>query len=123
MFKLSQRSRRKLEGVHSDLCLVVSRALLYSPVDFGITEGLRSATRQAYLVSVGRSKTIKSKHLRGRAVDIVCYVDGQVTWKLDYYRDATDAFKRAAKELGIGIRCGIDWESFVDGPHIELIEV
>lgn len=119
MYTFSDRSIRKLHGVHPELVLVASRALLYSPIDFGVTEGLRTPTRQAYLVSRGSSKTMKSKHLTGDAIDIVCYVDGEVCWELEYYRIVTDCFKRAANELGIKITCGIDWQSFVDGPHIQ----
>lgn len=119
MFRFSERSIRRLSGVHPELILIASRALMYSSVDFGVTEGLRSPTRQAYLVARGSSKTMRSKHITGDAIDIVCYVDGEVTWELDYYREVTNAFKKAAKELGLHITCGIDWPNFVDGPHIQ----
>lgn len=121
MFKFGNRSLRKLEGVKPALAILASRALLYSDVDFGITEGLRTPTRQAFLVAQGRSQTMNSKHISGNAIDIVCYDEaGSITWDLEYYRHVTDCFKRAAKELQIKIQCGIDWRSFVDGPHIEL---
>ena len=49
-FRLSQRSRERLKGVHPDLVAVVEGAILLTPVDFMVTEGLRTPARQAELV-------------------------------------------------------------------------
>ena len=46
-FRLSSRSRARLVGVHPALIAVVEAAITRTPVDFMITEGLRSAERQA----------------------------------------------------------------------------
>jgi peptidoglycan LD-endopeptidase CwlK len=119
-FALSERSRSRLEGVHPDLVKVVSLAITKTPVDFGITEGLRDRDRQAALVAKGASKTMNSRHLTGHAIDFVCWVEGEVSWELAYYKVVADAFKSAAAELGIPIVWGGDWKGFVDGPHIEL---
>ena len=54
MFKLSQRSKDRLVGVHPDLVKVVHRALELTPVDFGITEGVRSLETQKKYVAEGR---------------------------------------------------------------------
>ncbi|OVZ72822.1 peptidase M15, partial [Yersinia intermedia] len=40
--KFSQRSENNLKGVNPALVKVVRRALELSPVDFGVTEGLRT---------------------------------------------------------------------------------
>lgn len=57
---------------------------------FFITEWLRSQEKQKYLVSIGRSKTLKSKHLDGLAIDIVFLEDinddGIVNFVADKYK-------------------------------------
>lgn len=118
--KFSADSIEKLKGVHPALVLVISRALLYSPVDFRITEGLRTMERQKKLKADGKSQTLNSRHLHGCAIDFVAVPGGKVSWDLDYYRQVSDAAKKASTELNIPIVCGIDWKSLVDGPHIEL---
>ena len=72
-FKLSARSIRKLEGVEKDLVAVVMDAITLTKVDFGVTYGLRTLEEQKKLYESGRSQTMKSKHLDGRAVDLVAY--------------------------------------------------
>lgn len=119
-FKLSSRSKDRLIGVHPDLCKVVELAITLTPIDFGITEGLRDKERQAVLYAKGATKTMNSRHLTGHAIDFVCYVNGDVTWDLKYYKQVSDAFKTAAVKLKVPIVWGGDWKSFVDGPHIEL---
>jgi len=120
-FKLSQQSLDKLNGVNDDLIAVVKRAIELTEIDFGVTEGLRSAERQEQLVAEGKSQTLKSKHLIGCAVDVVAYVDGKVSWDKEHYITISKAFKEAAKELNVSIRWGGDFKSFFDGPHFELM--
>ena len=120
-FKLSQRSLNNLKGVDEDLVAVVKRAIEITEVDFGVTEGIRTLDRQEELFKKGLSKTMKSKHLIGRAVDLVAYVDGKVSWEKEYYYPIALAMERAAIELQVGIRWGGDFKSFFDGPHFELI--
>lgn len=120
MFALSQRSLKRLEGVHPDLVKVVKRAIALTPVDFGITEGLRTLETQKKYVAEGKSKTMNSRHLTGHAVDVVAYPADKDTWNLKYYRMIAEAFKQASKELNIPIVWGGDWTKFVDGPHFEL---
>ena len=119
-FALGQRSKDRLEGVHPDLVKVIEEAIKESPLDFSITEGLRTKERQKELFDAGKSQTMNSRHITGKAIDIAVLVDGKVTWDIQYYRIVTDHVKQVAKELDIPIVCGIDWTSFVDGPHIEL---
>ena len=59
-FKLSQRSLSKLEGVHPKLVEVVKLAITKSPLDFSISEGLRTVERQKELVAQKKSQTMKS---------------------------------------------------------------
>jgi peptidoglycan L-alanyl-D-glutamate endopeptidase CwlK len=119
-FRFSQRSEKNLVGVNSDLVKVAQLALELSPVDFGITEGLRNMARQRELVREGKSQTLKSRHLTGHAVDVVAYVGGNVSWEWGLYEQIAKAFKLAGSQLGINIEWGGDWKTLKDGPHFQL---
>ena len=113
-FKLSNRSKGKLEGVHPDMTAVVERAIQLSKVDFGVTQGVRTLDEQKANVAAGRSQTMRSKHLLqddgfSHAVDVVAYVGPDVSWELNLYDDICDAFKEAAKEVGCSIKWGAAW--------------
>jgi len=148
-FKLSQRSLDKMDGVDENLVAVVKAAIHNTKVDFGVIYGLRTIEEQRKLVAAGKSQTMKSKHLEGRAVDLMAYVDGKGCWELNVYDDLCDAMKEAAKELGVAIKWGAAWSEgdirdypgtaedammayvdlrrsqgrrpFIDGPHFELM--
>ena len=108
-FKLSQRSLDRLEGVKPDLANVVRRAIEITTIDFGVIEGLRSEERQKELVAKGASKTMRSKHLTGDAVDLMAYLDGKACWEIPVYEPIADAMKQAAIECGTEIRWGGAW--------------
>ena len=120
IFKLSKKSLSRLEGVHPDLVKVVKLAIIYTPVDFSITEGLRSVTRQKELVSLGASQTMRSRHLTGHAIDVVALVDGKVNWDFEHYEKIADAFLRAGAELNVPIVWGGLFKTLKDGVHFEL---
>lgn len=119
-FRLSSWSRKRLEGVHPALTAVVEAAIAHTPVDFMITEGLRTAARQAALVKAGASRTTRSRHLTGHAVDVAALVDGQVRWDWPLYGRIAEAFKAAALDLKTPLIWGGDWKTLRDGPHFEL---
>ena len=113
-FKLSTRSKNKLEGVHPDMVAVVERAIELTKVDFGVTYGVRSLAEQEILVASGRSQTMKSKHLiqdsgYSHAVDVVAYDGSDVVWEINVYDDICDAFKQAAIEKGVAVKWGAAW--------------
>lgn len=118
--QLDERSEKRLEGVNDALVNVVRRAARLSDVDFIVTEGLRTKERQAKLVEKGASRTMNSKHLIGRAVDLAAVVDGEVRWDWPLYHKLAKAMKAAAAECGVKIVWGGDWRTFKDGPHFEL---
>jgi len=148
-FSLSVRSNAKLNGVDPSLVAVTKRAIELTKIDFGVTFGMRTLEEQTALVAAGRSQTMKSKHLDGRAVDLMAYVDGEGCWELNVYDDLCDAMKEAAKELDIAVKWGAAWSEgdirtypgtaedammkyidlrrsqgrrpFIDGPHFELM--
>ena len=148
-FKLSQRSRDRLEGVDVGLIAVVDYAITVTKVDFGVICGLRTIEEQRKLVNAGASKTMKSKHIGGNAVDLMAYIGSRGSWELNLYDDLADAMKEGAKAAGVGVRWGAawhipdirDWDGtmeeamnayidlrrsqgkrpFIDGPHFELM--
>lgn len=119
-FRLSDRSRGRLRGVHPDLVRVVERAIQITEVDFTVTEGLRNEKRQRELVAAGASKTMRSRHLTGHAVDLAAMVGGSVRWDWPLYHKLAAAMKTAAAELGVPLEWGGDWRTFKDGPHFQL---
>ena len=149
-FKLSSRSLGRLDGVDEKLSNVVKKAIGYSTVDFGVIQGLRSVEEQKELVARGLSKTMKSKHLEGRAVDLMAYLNGRACWEINVYDEIADAMKQAAIDEDVHIRWGAAWtvsdirswegtmeeamlhyvdirrgqnkRPFIDGPHIELMQ-
>lgn len=119
-FRFSARSRRNLAGLHADLVGVAEAALARTPIDFMVTEGLRSRERQAALVRAGASRTLNSRHLTGHALDVAAWVDGQVRWDWPLYSPIAQAFKAAAAERDVSLIWGGDWPTLRDGPHFEL---
>ena len=133
-YKLGNRSKENLKGVHPDLVKVVEKAIEITTQDFTVIEGVRTAQRQKELYAQGRSKPgqivtnvdgvkKKSNHQvkadgKGHAVDIVPYpVDWDSSIKFD---NIANAMKLAACQLGIDIKWGGDWKGLVDKPHFEL---
>lgn len=119
-FVLSARSRARMAGVHPALVGVVERAIALTPVDFMVTEGVRTSARQAELVRAGASLTLNSRHLTGHAVDVAALVDGAVRWDWPLYPRIAGAMKVAAAERGVALVWGGDWKRLRDGPHFEL---
>lgn len=124
----SARSLKNLQGIHPDLRRVLDRALRESPIDFVITEGLRTLARQRELVRIGASKTLNSRHLTGHAVDLYAWVDLNVDGKVEFaemanprlLKQIANAIKAAAKAENVPVVWGGDWRTFKDMPHFEL---
>ena len=124
----SQRSLASLRGIHPDLRRVMDRAQRESPLDFVVTEGLRTLERQRELVRIGASKTLNSRHLTGHAVDLYACVDINRDGRVVFEEMANprlltaiaNAIKSAAKAEGVPIVWGGDWRTFKDLPHFEL---
>lgn len=146
-FKLSKRSLRRLEGVDESLAATVKLAITLTKIDFGVICGLRTVEEQRALVAKGASQTMRSKHLEGKAVDLMAYIGSRGSWELNLYDDLADAMRSAAKETGIVLRWGAAWHKnltdwdgtaedlmneyvdlrrgqgkrpFIDGPHFEI---
>jgi peptidoglycan L-alanyl-D-glutamate endopeptidase CwlK len=124
-FVLSKRSRARLWGVHPDLVRVVERAIEISETDFMVVEGRRTLEQQRKNVLSGASKTMKSRHLTGHAVDLAPMLDLDndgdldVSWLQAHFGPIAKAMKQAARELGVAIEWGFDLWGW-DGPHFQL---
>ncbi|AQW91339.1 M15 family metallopeptidase [Elizabethkingia anophelis] len=139
-YKLGERSLKNLDGVHPNLVKVMKAAIVNSPVDFTITEGVRTLKRQQELFAQGRTKPgikvtnadgvkNKSNHQAkadgfGHAVDLYPFFLGQVQVNhkdtIKNLKLISDHIKKIAKELGINITWGGDWKSPYDPPHFEI---
>ena len=104
-FNLTHSSKKELATVNRKLQRVVELASQYSRVNFIVADGIRSIAQQREFVKRGVSKTMRSKHLLGRAVDLwaIDPATGRVTWDWAYYREIARAMKKAARELNIKI--------------------
>ena len=148
-YKLSTRSQERLMGVEPELKEVVYEAIKVTKIDFGVIEGLRTEEKQKQLVESGASQTMKSKHLDGRAVDLMAYIGGRGSWELSVYDEIADAMKEAAIKVDVAVRGGAAWtvtdirewegtmeeamnsyidtrrgqgrRPFIDAPHFELM--
>ncbi len=136
-------------GVEPELKEVVYEAIKVTKIDFGVIEGLRTEEKQKQLVESGASQTMKSKHLEGRAVDLMAYIGGRGSWELNVYDEIADAMKQAAIKVDVAVRWGAAWtvtdirewkdtmeeamnsyvdtrrsqgrRPFIDAPHFELM--
>ena len=108
-FKLSRRSLDRLEGIDDGLQAVVKMAITLTKTDFGVVQGMRTIEQQKELVAKGASQTMKSKHLDGKAFDIMAYINGRASWELSVYDDLADAIKEAATQLNVPICWGAAW--------------
>ena len=148
-YKLSTKSQERLIGVEPELKEIVYEAIKVTKVDFGVIEGLRTEEKQKQLVESGASQTMKSKHLEGRAVDLMAYIGGRGSWELNVYDEIADAMKEAAIKVDVAVRWGAAWtvtdirewkgtmeeamnsyidtrrgqgrRPFIDAPHFELM--
>lgn len=128
---------------------VVQHAISVSKVDFAVIEGLRTLERQKELYARGASQTMKSKHLTGKAVDLMAFIDNRGSWELNLYDDIADAMRQGAIKAKVHIRWGAAWSipdirdwkgtmeeamnsyiderrkqgqrPFIDAPHFEIV--
>jgi len=107
-YKLGKRSLSKLEGVDERMVAVVKHAIGVTKQDFSVICGLRTIEQQRELVAKGASKTMKSKHIDGLAVDLMAYCSGD-RWELNLYDEIADAMKSGAEAVGVAVCWGASW--------------
>jgi len=149
-FKLSRKSLKELNTCHPALIKCVKFAIKVTSVDFFVHDGLRTPKEQAAFIKAKKSQKKDSKHLTGRAVDLVAIVGGKTCWEITVYDDIANAMREAAKFYNVKMRWGgawtcnsiKDWKGkmwkaylqyidirrsqgrtpFADGPHFELMK-
>ena len=137
MYKFSKRSRDNLSTASENLQRLFNEVI--KEIDCTVICGHRSPEEQFELFKKGRenknfkwvvvdkSKVVtnidgrakKSNHnyLPSRAVDVVPY---PLDWNdLNAFKKLGEVVKRKAKELGIKISWGGDWQTLKDYPHYE----
>ena len=127
--KFGKRSKANLKGVDKRIIKVLDEVIQH--FDFTVLEGRRTLERQAELYKDGSTKTMKSKHLTGKAVDIAPYpINFQNTERFCYLAGFVMG---AAQKRGYNIRWGRDWMSewlnqdknnstFLDYVHFEILD-
>ena len=137
-YRLGFRSRQNLARVHPKLVKVVERAIELTKQDFSVLCGVRTKEEQQALYDQGRKTpgpivtwTLKSRHLPakdgfGHAVDLV---PSPLDWNdIKKFDAIAEAMFAAAKEQGVKLRWGADWDQDgkkrergeSDSPHFEL---
>lgn len=118
--KFTERDERRLVGLHPDLVRVMRRAAASTAVPFAVVEGMRTVETQRAYVAKGASKTMKSRHLTGHAIDIAPLLDGAISWKWPLFYKLAPFVQAAAVAEGVPLEWGGLWRSFKDGPHWQL---
>ena len=124
MPNFSHKSWEKLASVDERLQRVFLEVV--KTFDCTILEGKRSQERQQWLYDQGKSKTLNSKHLDGKAVDAAPY---PIDWHdLERFYYFAGFVRGVAYSMGIPLRLGADWDmdgevkdhDFKDLVHFEL---
>lgn len=140
MAQLGKGSLAVLSGIHPNLVKVMKESIKATPVDFTITDGVRSTKEQQALYAKGRTTKgeivtkvdgvkQKSNHQAkadgfGYAVDLYPYVDGKIDFNDTHgHLPAIAAhIKATAACMGVKIGWGGDWVGSWDKPHFELLK-
>lgn len=121
----SERELKELTGVDGRLVLLlcnVKYRLQNSDVIFVVIDGVRELKEQQVYLEHGSSQTLNSKHLIGKAFDIMIYIKGKPTWEPEYYIKLNETFKEESDMLGLKIRWGGDWKTLKDYGHYEIVD-
>lgn len=129
-FKFGKRSEDNLthaengKNVKPELVALCRAVIAKSPIDFMIVDGMRTIEEQRINVKKGFSKTMKSKHLEGRAIDFAPIIPGVKPSTPDWtalkkFEQIGALFKKTAVEQGLKITWGGDWK-WRDFGHIQL---
>ena len=124
MPSFSSKSLARLNSTDERLVRVFTEVVKH--FDCTILEGKRTVDRQKMLVQQGKSKTMNSKHLKGKAVDVAPYpIDWNDRERFTYFAGYVMGI---AAKMGIKLRWGGDWDrdtqvkdnNFDDLPHFEI---
>ncbi|MEE8608987.1 MAG: M15 family metallopeptidase [Nitrospiraceae bacterium] len=105
----------ELEGVQPDLVRLVQRAIVRTPQDFTVHDGLRELEEQREYLRRGVSRTLLSMHLPqddgyGHAVDLVPYINGRLRWEWLPIYEIFKTVRQIANEMELPVRWGGCWQ-------------
>lgn len=128
-FKYGKKSKIELEKVDPRLKELMEEVLKISQIDISIVEGLRTMERQKELVRAGKSQTLKSKHIEGKALDFAPCIRGCVSFNEKDAIFLSGFILAVARTKGLKVKVGAIWDhasitdnSFVDAFHLELVD-
>ncbi len=110
-----QTSVKNLVGVHPLLVTVVEQTALLSPLDFKITDGVRTLEEEKNLVATGKSTTLNSMHIPqtdglSHAVDLAPVRNGVLSWDWPDVYILAHAVREAAKIKKTQLVWGGAWD-------------
>ena len=91
-------------------------------IELTLGEAYRTREQQLIYLQTGKSKTMKSNHLRRLAIDFNFFVNNQLTYKWEVVKKVGDYWET----LHPSNRWGGDWnkndkkDGFIDTPHFEM---
>lgn len=138
MAVLGKGSLTALNGVYPDLVMVIKEAIKDTPIDFTVTDGVRTTAQQQALYAKGRTakgsivtnadgvKNRSNHQVKadgyGYAIDLYPYINSKID-----FNDTGDNLKviaahilATAKCLGVKVEWGGNFKSILDRPHFEL---
>ena len=122
------KGTQKLQGVNKNLVAWIEQfekdnnfKMSSEGVVIVITYGLRTLEEQKELLAKGLSKTLKSKHLTGNAIDIAFEKNGKIDWSdKKWYAIANTHFIEYFKRLGIKVTWGGTFKFANDMYHFQI---
>ena len=118
--ELSELSKKRLEGVDERLKAIVIECAVRCSYPFNVSEGLRTEEQQREYVRQGKSRTMKSKHLTGKAVDLYPLSMDRKVVDWSRFEELADLMFQVARDQGVEIVWGGHWKTLVDKCHFEL---
>lgn len=118
--EINLENLQKLGDKTKEVALKWYEYLIENGIDVLIYETIRTKEQQEEYVRKGVSKTMKSYHLVGQALDFVPVKDGKADWN-GY--DEPVIKKAIAKAKELGFTWGGDWKTFKDKPHLQYDKI
>lgn len=127
--RLDSASVRQLRDVDVRLASVLLVAACRYHAAFAgrrlrVTDGRRSSADQERLLAEGKTRTLNSHHLDGRAVDLALIINGKANWSLPLYEEIDGFMQKAAIDIGLepgDLLWGGHWTTLRDGVHWQLM--
>lgn len=127
--RLDSASVRQLRDVDVRLASVLLVAASRYHAAFGsrrlrVTDGRRSMADQERLFAEGKTRTLNSHHLDGRAIDLAIIIDRKANWALPLYEEVDGFMQKAAIDIGLepgDLLWGGHWTTLRDGVHWQLM--